>query len=1012
MPCLKTAICGGESRNTHVERTAPVHVHQSRSGSLEVEVGRRPIDFSSMEVCADSQSGPLERTVGLTGKYTPSWALNVSSGVDVDVRYMTYIRYIKSFIKIAQDEPDRVVRGQWNDGLRKFTCGSKYFNEWKAQQLAPFTSNPEVEITSNPEVEITSEPEVEAFSQSGEMRQEGAMTTTESEVEETMEFQTDIDQVKVDIATMTDSTRLQASTKNTELGDFLSRPLRIGSHNLTNGQYLDVQFNPWHDFLSNPNVINKLQNYSLIRGTMHVKFLINGGPFYFGNIIVGYKPKGTGYDFVQGNASLSQDYFQRAVLLSQRMHLIMNPTISQGGELSLPFFHDKNYLDLIGASDILDMGEVSMISLARLDRAMGASDFRQINITVMAWMSDVELAGPTTQGVLSQSGMIANDEYGKGIISRPAKAIARWAGKLSVVPEIGPYATATSMAAGGVGKLAELWGFSRPVNLAPVNRYKHQMFGILANSSIDEAVEKLAYDPKQELTVDHNITGAQLNDELSIKAITSKSSLLTYLTWSALANENSLLGTFNVTPCHCESRSDGTAEYGTEWLQTPLAHATFPFKYWRGGINYRFQINASDLHRGRLLIVYDPRGFTGTSIPDTNTVFSRVIDLEETKDFVLPVHWFQQKSWAKVPNLPTSQGIGINNTQPIDQSEYSNGQLRVYVLNELTGPDEDLTNSVRILTWISGASDYEVAVPDDTMIKNTAFGGSFTQTTSDVNNAWSQSGILNNTKSAESSKPGCEGCETLEPIGEPSSPNALSLVYHGETFDSFRDMFKRYNLNAVYARSKDNSKDRKATRYRLNLPNFPMYNGRAPTNGMYQQVRPGGLEAVNYNITGRTLLNWITPAFAARRGGIRYKYMLGHHHNTNPIGMVASRALTDLNWFGTSETIINSGTAAKHANYSLVQPTGHNGCAYTSREVPSLEVELPYYSDRKFEDASSIRTADQFRDQAHHLDIYDGDRQGYGALQVFQYVATGEDFNLTWYVNAPTFFMQNYSVIQ
>ena len=120
----------------------------------------------------------------------------------------------------------------------------------------------------------------------------------------------------------------------------------------------------------------------------------------------------------------------------------------------------------------------------------------------MAWMSDVELAGPTTRGVLSQSGNMMNDEYGKGIISRPAKAIARWAGKLKTVPEIGPYATATSMAAAGVGQLAELWGFSRPINLAPTARYKHQMFGMLANSSIDEPVEKLSYDPKQELTVD------------------------------------------------------------------------------------------------------------------------------------------------------------------------------------------------------------------------------------------------------------------------------------------------------------------------------------------------------------------------------------------------------------------------------------------------------------------------------------------------------------------------------
>lgn len=994
MPCLKTAICGGESRITHVERTAPVRIHQSRKGSLELDIGRHPIDFSKIDVIADSQSGPLDRTVRLTGKYTPIWALQSPPGVDVDVRYMTYIRYIRSFTKSAQDEPDRIVRGQWNDGLRKFTSGSKYFNEWKAQQFAQYASVPEVE----------------AFSQSGEMRQEGATTTTESEVEETMEFQTDIDQVKVDIATSIDSTRLQASTKNTELGDFLSRPLRIGSHNLTNGFYLDVQFNPWHDFLSNANVINKLQNYSLIRGSMHVKLLINGGPFYFGNIIVGYKPKGTGYDFIGGNINLIQDYFQRATLLSQRQHLIMNPTVSQGGELALPFFHDKNYLDLIDSTDILDMGEVSMISLAPLDRAIGASDQRQINITVMAWMTDVELAGPTTRGVLSQSGMM-KDEYGKGIVSRPAKAIARWAGKLSSVPEIGPYATATSMAAAGVGQLAELWGFSRPVNVAPINRYKHQMYGILANSSIDEAVEKLSYDPKQELTVDHNITGAQLDDELSIKAITSKSSLLTYFTWSATTNENSLLGTMNVTPCHCDFRNDGTGEYGTEWVQTPLAHATFPFKYWRGGINYRFQINASDLHRGRLLLVYDPRGFSGTAIPDTNTVFSRVIDLEETKDFMLPIHWFQQKSWAKVPNSPTSLGIGKETSLPSDQSEYSNGQLRIYVLNELTGPDEDLTNSVRILTWISGASDYEVAVPDDSMIKNTAFGGFFGQSTSEVNGAWSQSGILNNSKTADASKPGHEGSEMLEPIGAPSSPNALSLVYHGETFDSFRDMFKRYTLSGVFARSHDDDLIGRATRYRISLPNFPMYNGRAETNGMYQQARGGGLNAVNYNITGRTLLNWITPAFAARRGGIRYKYMFGHYTTTSPVGMIVSRGQSDLSVFGTEETLLDTATIVKHSNFSTVQATGHNGSAYTNRDVPALEIELPYYSDKKFEDASSIVTADQFPDHTHHVDVYDGKRKQHGDLEIFQYVATGEDFNLTWYVNAPSFFVQTYNVI-
>jgi hypothetical protein len=250
----------------------------------------------------------------------------------------------------------------------------------------------------------------------------------------------------------------------------------------------------------------------------------------------------------------------------------------------------------------------------------------------------------------------------------------------------------------------------------------------------------------------------------------------------------------------------------------------------------------------------------------------------------------------------------------------------------------------------------------------------------------------------------------LEPIGEPSKSDALSLVYHGETFDSFRDMFKRYNLSGVFVKGHSSSFIGDAVRYRLNLPNFPMYNGRAATNGMYQQPRAGGLNSVNYNIAGRTLLNWITPAYAARRGGIRYKYMVGHYSNSNPTAIIVSRGQTNhLPSFGSSLTRLTSSTSSQHGAYSGVQETGHNGSAFTSRTVPVLEVELPYYSDKKFEDASNIVTADQYPDQTHHLDIYMGTLKEEGNLEVFQYVATGEDFNLTWYVNAPSFFEQVYN---
>lgn len=958
-----------------------MHIRQSRNGSVE-------LDITHHDVVAVSQSGTLERTVGLTGAFTARSALEVPDDVNVDVRFTTYLSYIKSFYKSVLEEPDRIVRANWNDRLRKYTCGTKYYKEWRARRIREAVA--ELEAAN-------------AESQSGELRTEGATTTAETDVEQTVEFQTDVDQVHVSIDSKIDSTRLQAGTKGAALGDWLSRPVRLATHILANGSYLDVQFNPWFDFLDNTIVKDKLKGYSLLSGDLHVKFMVNGGPFYYGSILVGYKPQGTGYDFL---GTATNDYFDRCVLLSQRQHLCLNPTTSQGGEMKLPFFHHKNYLDLTRGSDAVDMGAIDMISLAPLQRVLGSTDASQINITVVAWMSNVQLAAPTSMGIFSQSGKLdgAKDEYGKGIISKPASAIASFAGKLKIIPQIAPYATATQMIASGIGNLAQLFGFSRPVNLEPVRRYKPLEMGILANSSIEEATEKLTFDPKQELTIDHNITGASLNDEMTIKALTSKSSLIGQFDWQMRDAEETKLQTIFATPISL-MRRDVSTEYGYEYFFTPLTHASIPFKYWRGGLIYRFQIMASDLHRGRLLVVYDPKGFSNDSFPDLNSTYCRILDLEETKDFTLPVYWMQDKSWQQVDHSLGGGYMGDFSGSSGYVDENMNGALRVFVLNELTGPDEDQTNYVRINVYLSGAEDYEVAGLDSHALDNWGFGGDVPgYSTLEVNGAWSQSGLLNNAKTARESQPGHDGSEMLEAIGQPTQTDALALVYFGEKFVSFRDMLKRYNLANVFARSYDDTKTGRSTKYQICLPNFPMYRGRADTNGMYQVARGGGLNAVNFNPIPGTLMNWLTPAFAARRGGIRYKYMLGEYSDVHHTKMVVSRGDE---WFddniGTSESVLDTPTSNDHAPYSATSRNLWQGGALTTGNGLGVEVELPYYTNKKFSDASTIDTA-TFGDQKHYVEVFDGNRQTHGDFEVFQYVAAGEDFNLSWYVNAPRVF--------
>lgn len=1015
-------------------RTTEVDIHQSRTGSLDVKVQpNSTIERCKTVACWDelqdknisSQGGSLtdrhKQATGLTGRFVHSWEIIKPSGVDVDIRYITYLKFIRSLELSTAEESDTMVRKPFNDGLRQYLSGSKYFREWKAQQLVEFITPPEEEtIFGFTDFGDTSNEDTPT-SQSGEIRVGNADISEETNVEQTMEMHTDTPQVQLEMETVIDSTRLQASVKNTELGAFLSRPLRIGSHDINNGSYIDVAFNPWMDFLSNTAVQRKIENYSLIRGKLHVEFLINGGPYYFGNIMVGYKPRGNGYEFkndthtVVGtlNTAPVEEIIHRVMLNSQRPHIQLNPTTSTGGRLDLPFFHNKNYLDLIDATDVLDMGEIQMISMVNLERAIGANDTRPINVTVMAWMTEVELAGPTTRAIFSQSGSMGDDEYGTGIVSKPASAVAKFAGHLKKIPVIGPFATATQLAARGIGGIAHLFGFSQPVNLDPVVRYLLAPMGVLANSGGEATVDKLAFDAKQELTIDHNITGAKLPDEMTVKALTSKSAIVEYFQWSAQSTQDTLLGTINVMPTHTKSRWSNDDEYGVEWINNPLAHATWPFKYWRGGLEYRFQIQACDLHRGRLLIAYDPRGFSNNDLPDTNTVFTRIIDLEKTKDFTLPVYWFKDKSWARVSNGPTATNMAQSDGAVNFDPEECNGQIKIFVLNELTSPDEDFTGYVRIFCSLRGADDYQVAVPNDYLIKRTTFTGQVIQSAPlVVNNAWSQSGLLDSGKSAEEAKPGFEGSEMLEPIGTPSDADAMPLVYQGEIFESFRYMLKRYALNAVYARSHRVGNGGRSTRYRLTLPNFPFYNGRAEYRGMYDQVRDGGRSNIDYTISGRTLLNWLTPAYAARRGGLRAQYSLSTYSSTQFNGLLISRAQEGSHSPGTSEAILDTGNSNAHAAHSSVIETGFNGQAFSNANAKYKGVELPYYSDIKFEDASETNHENLVEGHCHHVDIFDGSRQEHGDLEVFQFISTGEDFNLSFYVNAPSFMVQNWSLIQ
>jgi hypothetical protein len=302
------------------------------------------------------------------------------------------------------------------------------------------------------------------------------------------------------------------------ISQFMQRPIRIATISWEIGEFLRETIDPWTLYITNPVIKRKLENYAYLRGTLKVKAMLNGNAFYYGIGMMSYNPVGFSYrDPDRGASAPAVDN----VRFSQRLHVYLNPTESQGGELSLPFVFPTPFASRIANDDtsVDKLGRITFSSFNPLHHANAATD--KVNITVLAYFGDdLELAGPTN--FVSEAGK--GDEYGQGVISKPASAIARMAGMLKTIPYIEPYATATQIGASAIAAIATKFGYSRPVNLEPVRKYRPTFMGNLANSEIEEATDKLTFDPKQELSIDPRLWGCDTGeDEMTIKHIASRS---------------------------------------------------------------------------------------------------------------------------------------------------------------------------------------------------------------------------------------------------------------------------------------------------------------------------------------------------------------------------------------------------------------------------------------------------------------------------------------------------------
>lgn len=753
--------------------------------------------------------------------------------------------------------------------------------------------------------------------------------------------------------------------------------------------------------------MNRVTNFNLLRCKLHVKVVLNGNGFHYGRAIVDYQPLHTTDSFTRNRL----DYRQDVVEASQRPHIYLDPTKSQGGTLILPLIIPANAID-IPEQTWDTVGQLVIRSLQDLKHANGAAD--SVTVTVFAWATDVVLSVPTANepgDLAPQAGEYtpsdiqyqpqAGDEYGKGPISRPASIIARAAGALTSAPTIGLYARATQLAASAVSAIATSFGFSRPVLINDVVSNKPYVMGNVANTNVPDTSTKLSLDVKQELCCDTRTFGLDGTDEMTIRSVATRESYLTSFGWLMSDPTESLLWNTEVSPITwAEVNIAGVTEYH----MPACCFATIPFKNWRGTMKYRFQIVCSAYHKGRLKIVYDP------SYPVTNeynTNYTYIIDIAKTRDFTMEIGWGQQYPYVGtrimgVDTMPYSE-------TPLggDPSIKANGILSVYVVNELTTPSDTVINNIQVNVFIAAGDDFEVAnpasFPMDSLTWFQPQAGEY-----DPNNIYvSQAGELG------SQQPDADDTPT-ESI--PIQPNAhmmgatvdstdnTNAVFFGEAITSWRQCLKRYNYHSSFFFQTP------GTLLKQTHGDFPFYKGWAP--GAIHSAYNATAVPTPHNYGKMTLLNWVTPAYLCRRGGIRWKYLADIPHADNmSIAMSVNRNVGPTSVC--QRTILSppamSATESTKTAFDAIHcDTLWSGGLVTSvAQNPVLEFELPFMSHERFQPA---RFANQTATPLTHYHNFEGRALGTGwptteYVGVKAYVSTAEDYTLGFYMGAPPAFV-------
>lgn len=448
---------------------------------------------------------------------------------------------------------------------------------------------------------------------------------------------------------------------------------------------------------------DKLKGYSKIRGNLHLKIELNASPFHYGALNVSWAPLTT----EQGNSTVGKlnydclSSFSGASLSSygdipktgasalmrttQRLNGFLYPQDCNTLDFNIPFLYPKDFIELrsfpyvdntytSNSAELFQFGSLTFVTAVPLQVAQALTG-GIVTINVFAWMTDVELEGPSF--VLTS-----------GIAEAAGGAMASF----KDVPIVGGYLAKVGAISKASAKVMKLLGMSNPPDESSACQYQPTTLPALTSTEIDSNSRYLGLATHSGLTM---APTESWSDELEIAQFGKPIVYLDTAHWTINLAKGTSIFQANVTPeNYLISTLTGSATGNSYAVtSTPSCYVSSMFGQWRGKVKYHFTAVASQFHRGRLRFYYDS---SVSNVFKEGFIFSKVWDITETKNFEFEVPFTTATEMLSLVHpqyggLETTvynhKVVGASNTLRTLDPRTHNGGVNLVVLNQLLGPN-------------------------------------------------------------------------------------------------------------------------------------------------------------------------------------------------------------------------------------------------------------------------------------------------------------------------------------